>query len=270
MITHSALDTDLEMIRGHMTTQVRTYYQSAWPAVLIPAYQAMITGLFAGLLALLLAWLLDAARPYGWGLGAGIGFTLLFWYTGLKRWENLIWTIESAAAPLPIEPEPAPAARETIRVEVTQGNQTQIAELPISRDKLGLLAAGLLEGRPLSEAEWTGANGLFSLREFRELRDVLLSRGWIAWVNPDYPRQGLTITRPGNAALKAALPHPSDDPPVNAAPVRAYAQRTHAITNPMERFTGDKIISRAARLEREKQLNTNRPVVSRPEEEGFW
>ncbi len=97
----------------------------------------------------------------------------------------------------------------------TQGHirQSKYFDLPISEDKLTVLARGLLGGRPFSEREWAGAGRILSSNEFRSLRSEMIKRELLEMANPKDQRQGYILTAPGRGLMKrfAGLPSPTPD-----------------------------------------------------------
>lgn len=161
--------------------------QNPIAGVLVPAAQALVTGLLAGIIAAALGgpWLPWAA-----------GIALLTWLVLLVKWGDLVaWLVHPAPEP------PTP----TIRIAVTQenGHIGALAELKgFDLDQLAQLARGLQEGQTFSEAAWTGADRPFTRAQFHELRGIFLSRGWAAWRSPGTPARGVVLTRPGQAVTR--------------------------------------------------------------------
>lgn len=111
--------------------------------------------------------------------------------------------------------------RDRVEVEVSRPdeNRMQFLDFPGNADQLGALASGVLAGRSFSEGEWTGAGGLYSRSEFRDLRGQLLARGLLEWRNDNAPAQGVILTTPGRAVFR-----------------RLAEARTHAHVNRGRRF----------------------------------
>lgn len=171
--------------------------------LLLPLGQALITGALAGLAAGCYAALLSAPGAWRWGVGVGVGVIVLAWVVMLWRWLDLTRPLEKLTG-LDLNRDGHIAKPETIRVAVTSEDRkhTTIAELPYL-SKLPDFARGVLAGDPISERHWSGAGALFSQSEYRQVRDLLLSRGWLYWNNADAPQQGLTLSPGGRAALRA-------------------------------------------------------------------
>lgn len=176
-------------------------------ALLIPFGQSLITGLLTGIFfgALVAVFRIQVSA---WSVGAisGSAGALLAWLSSRNFWR---WTIErllgdtlnlghEQPAPQPELPAPQP-----VRVEVIQdeGRRGDFLDLPC-RDKIPLLASGVLSGRQFSLSAWTGQNALFSRSEFEAVRDALLTAGLVAWRREGAPAQGVTLTASGRAVFK--------------------------------------------------------------------
>jgi hypothetical protein len=103
-------------------------------------------------------------------------------------------------------------ATETYRVSTVSedGQRGIFGTFPISRDRLKILAMGLMEGRSFTEAVWLGT---YTRREFTMIREEMVARGWARWRNPLYPQRGLELTKAGEAWLRY-LANDTQPPPV--------------------------------------------------------
>lgn len=201
-------------------------YQSSRPALLIPALQGFITGLAAGVAFGALIWLAEiyelipsrAWAPAIWGF---VFFTLVqagAVFSGFHRWaqslrglEHMIERVTGAdlngdnkIGDDPIDDEPQ---EKSFKIEMTQRSdggvkQTQLFTLPTTPEKFTDLARGLVHGQAFSERRWSGSGALFSQAEFRTLRDEMIRRGLLRWIDERYPNQGVEITRPGRAVIE--------------------------------------------------------------------
>jgi hypothetical protein len=93
--------------------------------------------------------------------------------------------------------------RPVVHVEVSDLDQRQwrFMDLPGTPEALQELARGVLAGKTLAEAEWTGTGRPYTRNEFRDLRAQLVDRGIAAWRNPQHPAQGVELTKPGRAVF---------------------------------------------------------------------
>src|SRR5574341_612706 len=134
-------------------------------------------------------------------------------------------------APAVVEPS------EPVRVEVAERRDDgrllsmRFLTLPdgVTESMLFDFCAGVVSGKPLSEAEWSGAGRPFSRAQFRALRDEFVARGLGEWIRGESSTQGWRLTRRGQLvvnALKSAavnraaavpLPYPDDGNGAHAA-----------------------------------------------------
>jgi hypothetical protein len=95
-----------------------------------------------------------------------------------------------------------------------------LIDLPATAEQLEALARGLLAGASLSEAQWTGGNGVFTRSQFSQLRAELIKRGLAAWNNSHTTARGAALTPAGRAIMRtfageSVRPHPT--PPYREA-----------------------------------------------------
>jgi hypothetical protein len=173
-------------------------------AGLVPVGVVVLLALGSGLVLFvglgLLAW------AFGWSVrvalaGAG-GVIVLVWLFLVVQVRSFLVARETVRQVATV-----PAAlpeRAGVSVEVVQPEQGRFRylDLPGSADELAELARGVLSGRTLSEAEWTGAGRPYSRAEFRELRSQLIERGLASWRNERAPSQGVELTRVGEHVFR--------------------------------------------------------------------
>jgi len=171
---------------------------------ILPLAQSAVTGAGVALLATGAGlWWNEPARVGYMALTFGAGAGCAAWLSGLIHWRRL-----SAPMPWPdFEPAGEPVQvidPPRVRVELAKegGRQLGLIDLPATVEQLAALGSGLLSGATLSEAQWTGAGALFTRAQFAELRSALIGRGLAAWNNPSTPARGVTLTRPGLAAMR--------------------------------------------------------------------
>lgn len=162
-----------------------------WRALLIPAGQALLTGVFSLAPGMGIAILAGYPATYGM-IGAG-AITLISWLYFRARWTRLVERMLAPEEPvfLPelVEPEP-------IRIELVHEDgpylEAQFVDLPISGDQLKALADGLVQGAPLTVHKWTGSRGVFSRAEWESVRYELVRRGLVRAVSPGTPQRGIS------------------------------------------------------------------------------
>ena len=79
-------------------------------------------------------------------------------------------------------------------------SRTMVSE--ISKEKLTIVARGLLNGIPFTERRWTGDGKPLSVNEFRALRSTWIKHGFIEVVSDKDHRQGFDLTEQGWAVLE--------------------------------------------------------------------
>lgn len=169
---------------------------------LLPALQAL------SVMALLAVLVAAATALAGWpgekailaGVVAGAAGGLAVWAYQVAAWRRVTYHQEDTVF-YPEEDEPPRCEVSTIRLEIAEGRRLTFAELPCDEGQLRRLAAGVLQGLPMSESTWTGTGKTFSRAQFSDVRAELLRRGLIAWTSPGTPARGVQLTRPGRAAF---------------------------------------------------------------------
>lgn len=164
--------------------------------VVVPGLQAVITGVFfAGVVG-------GAVLLSGYGklgtylLLGGFGCAFTAWIFLIHHWLKVIEHREG------IEPEPEPVELvepgeepSSVRIELIQNSdgawRGSFVNLPVSPEKLRLVASALSQGGSLSENSWCGSGRPFTKRQYHALRQELIERGWLQWRNPNAPAQGL-------------------------------------------------------------------------------
>ena len=139
--------------------------------------------------------------PASLALLAGAAGAMLTFTTGILAWRR-----ETYGQQEPIF-HVADAEPKRVRIELVKpgdgpSQTTQFIDLDISPEQLGILADGLLNGKPFTENVWTGFGKPFSRSQFASLRAEFMRRGWADWRNPEAPAQGVTLRPPGRAVLR--------------------------------------------------------------------
>lgn len=181
----------------------RSYFHTLPVAVVYPLLQSAITGASLGLCASALAWFVGNERPLAIGLLVACLAQAITWLVTLSRWHRWVYKLEDVTGMdlnrdgeigRPVEP---------VRVELVgdNGRSTKFIDLPAKEDQLVQLGTGLLQGTPFSEMNWTGRGAAFSKNEFRDIRNEMIRRGLLRWINPNARAQGLELTYPGRAVM---------------------------------------------------------------------
>jgi len=189
--------------------RVRTHYQKKETAVLIPLFQAFVTGIFLGIMAGVLSVCVEYEHPWRAMFLTWAGVQSFAWLALLVRWAGLVKSLETALnydidRDGVIGEEDEEEEIQPVKIEVIQneGRHVQFADLPITEAQLVALAVGVIQGASFSEGQWTGKGAPFSRSEFRTVRDLFIRRGWLEWVNPSARSQGLELTAPGHAVMR--------------------------------------------------------------------
>jgi hypothetical protein len=165
----------------------------------LPLAQAAITGVLVFLvtlgIAILMAW------PKVWLISGVVGGA-----AAMSTWLYLqdVWRRHT----YPFEDDDNGQRYETsttlmITLDDRDGASEGIfCDVPIDRERLAVLANGLIAGATLAETTWTGPGRPFTRAEFAQVRAALIARGLASWRNSNCPARGCDLTRPGRAAMK--------------------------------------------------------------------
>jgi hypothetical protein len=225
--TQPAIDTRLLLEKAHRPAQqeqIKTLVLSAW---IIGGCVALVAVILGGAVAYL------TRAPYAWlllplGLIAGILIAAVLSIMWIHKAAVRAWQLEDIDRAYRLRDIddlydlrhnlPGAPARDVVRVELTNPldagyQQTQLIDLPTDRERLELLARGLLAGLPFSEAQWSGGQGIFTRSEFSQLRAELIKRGLASWNNPHTNARGAQLTPSGRAIMRRlggapAAPYP--------------------------------------------------------------
>lgn len=143
-----------------------------------------------------------------WRIIAPLGVLGLLYMAALVISRIVSVYLKQQIAPVELEPETfiddeQPVTYPPVRVEIqsNEGKTTRIASLPADPHKLAVFGAGVIGGGGLSEAVWTGGGKLFSVSEFRILRDAMIAARLAKWNNPEASAQGWKFTPEGWAVM---------------------------------------------------------------------
>jgi hypothetical protein len=175
-------------------------------AVGLPAAQALFTGFVIWALVYAICWAAGLPRPGVIGLCFGLLAILIMWLIAINSWHSAAYYQPQVYVSQPeiveaeqydMLPEPTP-----IRVRITDadGMGETWSSLPCTEPQMRALCAGLAAGVPFAYANWCGAGKPFSRTEFEGVRDEMLQRNLIRWVNPTSRQAGVELS-PGGRAL---------------------------------------------------------------------
>jgi hypothetical protein len=180
--------------------------------VVLPAAQSVVTGgFFTGVLAGVV-WLTETPAPVVYLLAGGLFVAWLAWLFLLTHWLQLV-NYANGIQPVTRyevldeeEPEPELEQPSIIRVNLLEENggytRGQFIDLPCQPEQLRLLAGSVVAGGSLSEGSWCGFRKPFTKKQFHELRQALIKKGWLAWRNLNAPAQGVEVTHAGRRVFQ--------------------------------------------------------------------
>jgi len=190
-------------------------------AALSPLLQALISGVFFSLALYGILNTLHVLDDWKIALISCPIVWLMVW-TGLQmRWLNLISFAERLTGwDLPgndgieLQATTATETMHTVKVdihEVQNGGyvKTTSARFQATDHVMRELAQGLLDGRPFTEAEWTGRGKLLSKPKFIEIREEMERRRLIKLRSPNFPQQGFELTKSGQETMRQIADSPT-------------------------------------------------------------
>lgn len=165
---------------------------------LIPFFQSLVAGALTGATVTgFVLWLVyEDPRWLILSISAGAA---LWWFSGSIQHHRraMYGEFEQVAAIPQMQP-----VTDTVRVEFSQDNQIQIANIPATPGQLHDLSTGILAGMTFAESSWCGEGRPFSRNQFRTIRGEFISRGWLRQRNPEFPNQGFEVSPSGRAVLR--------------------------------------------------------------------
>lgn len=168
--------------------------------VTVPLLQAVITAAVC----LFLAAVGMAIWGWPWWVPPAVFAAVLAvaWFRLLSDSRALLRTIERVESRQETRQE-LTAASVRLEIHEDRGRHIQFGHLPADLPTLQTLARGLQGGRPFSFGEWTGSGRLLTRSQFEDIRDWLLSAGYVAWQDEQHRRLGVEFTGRGRALLRA-------------------------------------------------------------------
>jgi hypothetical protein len=173
-------------------------------AVVIPALQAVTTGVLVGTAAGAGAWALAWDNPGAVGLATGAAVAAFSWLNYRADWAERIRAILGIETTHQAEAIQAATYNQTVRVEVISDNAHagDFLELPGGRERLTELARGLTAGKSLTTRVWAGGGGLYTGPVYSRLCEELISRGLARWKSPHSAQSGVELTAKGRATMR--------------------------------------------------------------------
>lgn len=174
----------------------------------LPLVQATITAVLVMLGTAVLLYVFNVLDWFRPAAILGVFTWVATWLYLQRRWINLTqletflnWDLNNDS----VIGEPPKAEQFVIRLdEITSDNhyRSRNIESVITKEKLIIVARGLLVGLPFTERRWTGEGKPLSVNEFRALRSMWLKHGLIELVSDKDHRQGFYLTDQGWAVLE--------------------------------------------------------------------
>lgn len=201
--------------------------------VLVPLFEAIISGLFAGLFAGTVVFILAMVGNQDVWTSLLVGFITsllgtfamawLGWHNHLGDYKQLLWYTEFAEGP-----EIIPDNKQTIEAKVKVNNNWTYSNLPFDRDNVQALvdfASGVSSGAcPFSE-RGAGRYG-YSVQRFTELRDSFIKGHLAYWKNPKNKREGVGLNAAGYTLLRNVANNP---PPQNYEPGEDWGMSAESV-----------------------------------------
>lgn len=208
--TETKLDPMLEQIKADYEQSIRRHYQSKQVGVVMPFYQAAITGLLAALLVAILLYAFGVPLKYVliafaliWIITTGISWLFL-----LRNWNALVWSVETRLG-VDITGDGVigqASPQKVIKAEVTTngGRTTSRYDIPEEEQLIHFLEA-IYKGGDLSEARWTPQANGFSRSGYWKHIGTLIQSGVLRWKNDQAHAQGVELAPEGKSILEQWL-----------------------------------------------------------------
>lgn len=191
----------------------QAYLHTREAAAFVPFLQSLLTGFLLALLAFLgmlklRMYLLDALF---WAVVVWVVVLTGVWLLLQRHWFTLTNLEKLTGVDMNrdgvVGAEPARQSEHTVKVNIqeTVGNghiRITTARFAVPEWKMVELAQGLLAEKPFSEKPWTGDKGIFSINEFRAVRDEMLLRHLIKQSSTKSKKQGFELTPSGWAVMR--------------------------------------------------------------------
>jgi hypothetical protein len=169
--------------------------QSLISGVIIPALQAIITGVMFALFAVA-GWALYN-QVTGWRVFfcALAGGAFIAWIGAVGRWRSWVDAVLGVAKP---DRSDDNRYRLNLNLLYNDGQAGDFLDLPCDYQRLEAWCAGVAGGKSLGENHWTGAHAPFSKGEYHKLLDELVKRGLVRLRGRHYS-SGYELTGKGSA-----------------------------------------------------------------------
>lgn len=206
--------------------------------VTVPLLRSLITGGFFGLTAgVLTSYLAIMGKGGVWysielGLIIGgivfFGGSFFYWLYITGQYDNLLSRVETVTGldlnqDNQVGPPPKPEPR-TIRVEVEQGKSREWEDFPGDEAALVEFAKDVVSNRVTFSEKGAGDSG-YGIANFRELRDIFITRHWAEWKDEQNRQQGVSLYRAGRTILNRIAETPLNGNVPTAVMTNQYVER---------------------------------------------
>lgn len=162
----------------------KSYLHTMEAGAFLPFLQAFISGVFAGLAAMIVSWALRAREPWVWGGIAWALVMMLTWFLTQRHWFTLtaerLTGIDFNRDGVLGDERPSAPREVSVRIsEVTKDKQYRqtVGTLPASYEQMQKLAEGILNNKlEFTVRNFCGDKKPFSVDEFNDLREAFLKR----------------------------------------------------------------------------------------------
>lgn len=224
---------------GDFTSESREvkYHLTPLAGVVIPALQALVSGVAVGVMIGSLAYIFGVAHFLAVGLlSTGLGGGLA-WLISLSWWRSRVYRSNPPRLPGVM------GSGEVLRLQVAVTDPGSAfergvwASLPVDRDALIEIARKLARGANFSHASLSGKYAPMSRKQYEAVRDEFLRRGLVYWNSPHSRNQGLSLSRAGVAAVRRLAEMDISPPPRSprarySLRNRGTSSRAHTRTRP--------------------------------------
>ena len=166
--------------------------------IVIPGLKAFTTGLFACLLAVVVSYYRGSPS---WAFGGLVGaITAMLAWLVILGCDSIVTPIKNKGVGI------VPLKQQTTKIQIVGDASSFQAgrwlDLPCSVQDLAQIAKRLQAGASFSHAGLAGRYRPISRSQYEALRDVMLQRGLLYWINPAAHSQGVELTRAGRAVIR--------------------------------------------------------------------
>ena len=191
----------------------RQFLHTFLAGAFLPLVQASITAVMVGIGTFILLYLIGSTMRLKPALIVASIVWIVTWLYLQRRWLTLTSLEQITGLDLNQDGQigqPVKGHEQLIirldEITKDQHYRSRTIDSVISKEKLTIVARGLLDGIPFAERRWTGDGKPLSINEFRSLRSMWLKHGLLEVVSDKDHRQGFDFTAEGWAVLEKLSP----------------------------------------------------------------